>query len=209
MNSPTTTPTGARILLLDDERLILATLGNGLRQAGFEVLAAESVLEAEALLAGADRPDLAILDVNLPQASGLDFARRLREFDQIPFIMLSAYSDAQYVERATLEGALGYLVKPVDIVQLLPEVRAALARGSELQGLRDTGKQLQKALDNERDISVAVGILMAQHKLERRAAFDVMRQAARSQRRRIAELAAEAVRTFEAEVATTASRRSS
>lgn len=199
MNSPTPNPGTQRILLLDDERLILATLGSGLRQAGFEVQTAESVLEAEAILAGGERPDLAILDVNLPQSSGLDFAQRLREFDQVPFIMLSAYSDPQYVERATQEGALGYLVKPVDIVQLLPEVRAALARGSELQGLRATRKQLQKALDNERDISVAVGLLMAQHRMERKAAFEVLRQAARSQRRRIAELAAEAVSTFELE----------
>ncbi len=199
MNSSTPNPGTQRILLLDDERLILATLGSGLRQAGFEVQTAESVLEAEAILAGGERPDLAILDVNLPQSSGLDFAQRLREFDQVPFIMLSAYSDPQYVERATQEGALGYLVKPVDIVQLLPEVRAALARGSELQGLRATRKQLQKALDNERDISVAVGLLMAQHRMERKAAFEVLRQAARSQRRRIAELAAEAVSTFELE----------
>lgn len=207
MNSKMTTTETQRILLLDDERLILATLGSGLRQAGFEVQTAESVLEAEAILAGGDRPDLAILDVNLPQSSGLDFAQRLREFDQVPFIMLSAYSDPQYVERATQEGALGYLVKPVDIVQLLPEVRAALARGSELQGLRATRQQLQKALDNERDISVAVGILMVQHRMERKAAFEVLRQAARSQRRRIAELAAEAVDTFESENA--AQRRSS
>lgn len=202
MNSTLPTQGPHRILLLDDERLILATLGNGLRQAGFEVQTAESVLEAEAILAGGERPDLAILDVNLPQSSGLDFAQRLREFDQVPFIMLSAYSDPQYVERATQEGALGYLVKPVDIVQLLPEVRAALARGSELQGLRATRKQLQTALDNERDISVAVGILMVQHRMERKAAFEVLRQAARGQRRRIAELAAEAVSTFESENAT-------
>ncbi len=197
MNMASTTPAAARILLLDDERLILATLGSGLRQAGYEVLTAESVLEAEAVMAGNERPDLAILDVNLPHASGLDFALRLRELDQVPFIMLSAYSDKHYVDQASEAGALGYLVKPVDVVQLLPEVQAALARADELHGLRATRRQLQTALDNERDISVAVGILMVQHRMGRKAAFEVLRQAARHQRRRIADLAADAVQTFE------------
>lgn len=196
ISSSTPTPL---ILLLDDERLILATLGTGLRHAGFRVVTAESVIEAEAILASGERPDLAILDVNLPDQSGLAFAQRLREFDQIPFLMLSAYSDAQYVEQAAREGALGYLVKPIDVVQLVPEVHAALARAGEISDLRLTGAQLQTALDNERDISVAVGILMVQHRLGRKAAFEVLRQSARSQRRRIAELAAQAVQSFESD----------
>ena len=78
------TPRAARILLLDDERLILATLGSGLRGAGFEVLTADSVDEAEGHLAAGACPDLAILDVNLPGRSGLQFAQRLRELDRVP-----------------------------------------------------------------------------------------------------------------------------
>lgn len=199
MKDTNTTEAAPRILLLDDERLILATLGNGLRARGFDVLSAESVDEAEALLASGERPDLAILDVNLPRQSGLDFAQRLRELDHIPFIMLSAYSDAQYVDRATQEGALGYLVKPIDVVQLVPVVRAALARASELSSLRQSRLHLQAALDGERDISVAVGLLMAQTGSSRKLAFESLRQAARQQRRRIALVAAECVRNFEIE----------
>jgi response regulator NasT len=188
----------SRILLLDDERLILVTLGDGLRQAGFEVQTAESVEEAENLLAGGLRPDLAILDVHLPGRSGLEFAQRLRELDRIPFIMLSAYSEPAYVEQATQTGALGYRVKPIDIGQLLPEVHAALARASELQDLRQTREHLQAALDGERDISVAVGLLMVQRQLARQAAFEVLRQSARQQRRRMVWVAADLIHEFEA-----------
>ncbi len=192
-----TPPRPIRLLLLDDERLILVTLGGGLRKAGFHVQTAESVQEAEMLLSGAERPDLAILDVSLPDRSGLEFAQRLRELDRIPFIMLSAYSEPEMVEQATQAGALGYLVKPIDCVQLVPEVRAALARAGELQDLRDKREQLQQALDNERDISVAVGLLMAQRRIPRQSAFEVLRQSARQQRRRIVQVALDLIREIE------------
>ena len=191
------TPRPSRILLVDDERLILATLGSGLRGAGFEVLTAESVDAAEDHLAAGCCPDLAILDVNLPGRSGLNFAQRLRELDRVPFIMLSAYNDPQYVAQAIRAGALGYMVKPVDTVQLVPEVHAALARANELQGLRDTRSQLQQALDGERDISVAVGIAMAQRRLSRKSASEWLRQLARQQRRRMAAVASDLVRESE------------
>jgi response regulator NasT len=198
MNEKNLNPRPSRILLLDDERLILVTLGRGLRSAGFEVQTAESVDEAEAHLAGGPRPDLAILDVHLPSSSGLAFAQRLRELDHIPFLMLSAFSDTPYVEQAALSGALGYLVKPIDVVQLVPEVHAALARANELQDLRQTREQLQQALDGERDISMALGVLIVQRRIPRKAAFDWLRQTARQQRRRIAQVAADIVRDAEA-----------
>ena len=191
------TPRATRILLLDDERLILATLGAGLRGAGFEVQTADSVDEAEGHLASGACPDLAILDLNLPGRSGLEFAHRLRELDRVPFIMLSAYSEPQFVAQAIEVGALGYMVKPVDTVQLIPEVRAALARADELQGLRSTRAQLQQALDGERDISVAVGIAMAQRRLSRKAASEWLRLLARQQRRRMAAVASDLVREVE------------
>ncbi len=190
-------PRATRILLLDDERLILVTLGGGLRAAGFEVQTAESVEDAENLLSGGERPDLAILDVNLPGRSGLEFARRLSELDRIPFVMLSAYSDPTYVARATNSGALGYIVKPIDIGQLLPVIQAALARARELQDLRQSSEQLQGALANERDISVAIGLLMMQRQLARPAAFEALRQSARQQRRRLAHVALELIHEFE------------
>jgi AmiR/NasT family two-component response regulator len=185
------------LLLVDDERLVLATLALGLTKAGYNVSTAESVDEAEATLASGERPDLAILDVSMPSRSGLELAERLYSFDQIPFMLLTAYSDQEIVEQAATCGALGYLVKPVDTRQLVPAIEAALARATELRGLRMTGQQLQNALDSERDISVAIGITMVQYRLGRKAAFELLRKTARSQRRKLAELAAEVIRASE------------
>jgi len=182
-----------RLLLVDDDRLVLSTLGSGLLDAGYEISTAESSEDAEMLLASGLRPDLAIVDIRMGGQDGLYLARRLRELDHIPFLMLSAYSEQRMIDQASRHGALGYLVKPLDTPQLLPAVEAALSRANELQLLRETRAQLQTALDAERDISVAIGITMVQHQLQRRDAFELLRKTARSQRRKLGELAAEII----------------
>lgn len=193
MTAENSAPQGKQIMLVDDDRLVLTTTASELLRAGYQVMTAESAEEAETLLAGGLRPDLAILDVRMPGHDGLHLAQRLHELDHIPFMMLSAYSDAAFVERATQLGALGYCVKPVDVAQLAPAIESAMARANEIQGLRETRKQLQNALDGERNISVATGILMMEYQLKRNAAFALLRDTARKQRRKLAEFASEVV----------------
>lgn len=197
MNPDNVSAYGKKLLLVEDDRLVLAMLVGGLTDAGYCVTAAESAEDAEACLSSGLRPDLAILDVRMPGQGGLYLAQRLRELDHIPFMMLSAYSDAQTVEQANLAGALGYAVKPLDTVQLIPAIEASLARANELQALRTTRQQLQEALDNERNISIAVGITMVQHRLKRDLAFDMLRRAARTQRCKLASLALQVIEAGE------------
>jgi response regulator NasT len=124
---------------------------------------------------------------------GLALAERLSQLDHIPFVMLSAYGEAAMVEQATRSGALAYLVKPQDVQQMLPVIESALARASELDGLRRSQRQLQTALDTERSVNVATGIVMMEYKLSRTAAFNLLRDAARRQRRKLTEVADEVV----------------
>jgi response regulator NasT len=185
----------SKLLLVDDDRLVLVTLSRGLAAAGFVVVSAESVSEAEDMLAGGARPDLVIVDVLMPERSGLELAQRLRDLDHIPFILLTSMADAQVVEQAAQDGALGYVVKPVDVPQLIPAIKAALARATDLRSLRMTQRQLQEALDAERDINVAIGIMMVKSQLGRSAAFDQLRKTARARRLRLSALARELIGT--------------
>lgn len=187
------------LLLVEDDRLVLTTLANGLSGAGYVVLTAESVNEAEDLLSGGQRPDLAIVDVLMPVRNGLELAQRLRELDHIPFILLTACSDAPVVEQATRAGALAYLVKPVDLPQLLPAIEAALACASEISELRDVRRQLQTALDSDRETNVAIGVTMVRHGIDRAESFDLLRRTARAQRRKLLDLAKEVVAAQEAQ----------
>jgi AmiR/NasT family two-component response regulator len=177
------------VLVVDDDRLVLAALAEGLRGAGYRVT---GVAGGEDALAAAARevPDLALLDVRMPNMSGIELGGRLRELG-VPFVYLSAYGDREAVVDALEEGALGYLVKPLDIQQIVPSIEAALMRASDLRKLRETEAQLNAALSGTREISMAVGLLMMRDRLNRNDAFDLLRGNARAQRRTVAEIAKE------------------
>jgi response regulator NasT len=115
-----------KILVVDDDRLVLATVTHGLVQAGFEVIDADNGDDA-ILLARQHRPDLALLDIRMEGKSGFDVADYLRESLGTPFMFLSAFADAATVARVKELGAVAYLVKPLDIAQIVPTVEAAVA----------------------------------------------------------------------------------
>jgi AmiR/NasT family two-component response regulator/two-component sensor histidine kinase len=189
---------GRRLLLVDDDRLVLSTLSQGLRGVGYEVDTAESAEDADAWLAGGGRPDLAILDIRMSGRDGLYLARRLHDLDHVPFMMLSAYGEPDMVKEAAAVGALGYSVKPVSMVQLVPAIEAALARAEELSDLRETRQQLQRALDAERSIAVATGIVMVEYRVGRKEAFALLRETARKRRHKLADVANAIVQAQEA-----------
>ena len=117
--------TKGKILVVDDDRLVLATLTHGLANAGYEIIDADNGDDA-ILLARKHRPDLALLDIRMEGMSGFDVAAYLRESLQTPFMFLSAFSDDATVAQVKALGAVAYLVKPLDIAQIVPTVEAAL-----------------------------------------------------------------------------------
>ncbi|MEN8179030.1 MAG: response regulator [Pseudomonadota bacterium] len=185
-----------KVLLVDDDRLILATLGEGLRQSGFDVTQADNGARAISLCKKF-APDLVILDMRMPGTDGVQVAHWLQLETTIPFIFLSAYDNDDVVEKAVNEGALGYLVKPIDVNQLLPAVRAALERGQEIRQLREKESHLNRALDSDRTTSTAVGIMMDRHRLSETQAFGMLRDRARSKRIKLTDVAEEVVTAME------------
>jgi two-component system, response regulator PdtaR len=187
----------AHILIVDDDRLVLATLGKGLRGAGYRVSEAGEAATALKLVAR-DPPQLALLDVRMPDSSGITLAEQLASEHAVPFMFLSAYGDPEIIEQATRLGALGYLVKPLDVPQIIPSIEAALARAAQIRSLKDTGEQLNHALESSRETSVAIGILMERRGLDRQEAFEALRSYARSNRQRIHAVATELIEALEA-----------
>jgi two-component system response regulator RegX3 len=117
----------ARILVADDERDLLETVGYAFRREGFEV---ECVGDGEAALAAArgGAYDLVILDVMMPMLSGIDVCRALRSESDLPILMLTA-KDAELDRVLGLElGADDYVTKPFSMAELVSRVRALLRR---------------------------------------------------------------------------------
>ncbi len=129
-----------KILVVDDDRLVLATLTHGLAQAGYEIIDADNGDDA-ILLARQHRPDLALLDIRMEGKTGFDVAAYLREYCQIPFMFLSAFSDEATVKQVKALGALTYLVKPLDIQQIVPAVEAAFANRAQAPSLTAVSTQ--------------------------------------------------------------------
>ncbi len=116
-----------RILVCDDEPQILRALKVVLREAGFEPVPAETV--EEALDAAAVRPpDAAIVDLVLPDGDGIDVLRGLREWSQMPVLVLSAIGDEEAKVRALEAGADDYVTKPFGPRELIARLEAALRR---------------------------------------------------------------------------------
>lgn len=187
---------GLRILLVDDDRLILATLAKSLANSGYAVCTADSG-NAALDCAARERYDLAIVDMRMPAMSGCDTARRLRDEHGIPSLFLSAYSDRELVRQAVAEGGLGYLVKPVDAAHLMPAIEAAVARARDLTALGEARLQLEQALAGGRATSMAVGIMMERRKLGEQAAFAELRATARKNQRKLEEQSREMVDLLE------------
>lgn len=189
-----------RILLVDDDRSTLALLTQILLQAGHEVEQA-SCGEAALSIALQHAPDLALLDVNMPGMSGVELARRLRAETGVPFMFLSADGDLGVVREATAHGAVGYQLKPVDPVRIVAAVQVALTQADEMRRLRQAEAAMAAALACDREISVAVGLLMARFQADRGTAFEVLREHARSSRRKMSDVAKDlllAEKTFNA-----------
>jgi two-component system, OmpR family, response regulator RegX3 len=117
------------ILLVEDERAITEPLAEALEREGFETTIADTASQAMEKASGSE-PDLVLLDIGLPDGSGLDVCRELRKSSQMPIIMLTARgSEADRVAGLEL-GADDYIVKPFSAREVTARVRAVLRRAT-------------------------------------------------------------------------------
>jgi two-component system, OmpR family, KDP operon response regulator KdpE len=117
----------SRIIVVDDDLAIVKFLRANLQAEGYEILVA---LDGEKAIQTIEKelPDLVILDITLPGMDGFEICRRLREWSQIPIIMLTARGDAEDKVRCLDLGADDYITKPFAANELLARVRAVLRR---------------------------------------------------------------------------------
>ena len=184
-----------RLLLVDDDRIILATFSKQLKNAGFDVIVANSGEQGLELASRDNAIDLAIIDVGMPGISGLEMAQQLKPLG-IAWIFLSAYDDQATVESAVNEGAMGYLVKPIDVSKAIPTILSGIKRARDIDNYIDTEARLSGALETGSQVNVAVGMLMERHNLGRQQAFDMMRNKARSERRKVKDVALEVLHAW-------------
>ena len=125
----------ARILVAEDEALIRLDLVEMLTEAGYEVVAQAANGVQAIALAKEFLPDLAILDVKMPELDGISAAEQIIEI--APVLMLTAFSQKELVERARDAGVMAYVVKPFNIDDLTPAIEIAISRHLQMRSLRE------------------------------------------------------------------------
>jgi response regulator NasT len=183
-----TTQRNLRVLIADEDRDALRHLGGVLSDLGHEVTPyVVSVSEAIELI-GTEDPDLAIVVVHQDDEHALALIQETVEYASGPVIAHTRDNDVEFVARAAERGISAWIdsIAP-EVVQGAIEV--ALRRYEETQRLETKVEQLESALDRRAVIERAKGILMERHGIDDRAAFDQLRDHARSQSRRVVDVA--------------------
>jgi response regulator NasT len=142
-------------------------------------------------------PNLAVLNLSEPDSSGLALANQLIDEFSLPSIFLSDSDNKALVTQAIDQGAVSCLLKPVSMSTLVPFIRACAAKADEISSIYSMRKHLSQALSSGAETSIATGILMERYKLTDEKAFDVLRTYARSDRRKLQEVADEIVAAVE------------
>jgi len=121
-----------RILVVDDDVDMLELLQLALEQGGYQVLTVESGEQALNIFSSF-KPDLVILDIIMPESDGYQVLTKIREFSNIPVIILTAIQDPTAVAQSLSLGADDYIRKPFSLQEFLARVRAKLRRISSSQ----------------------------------------------------------------------------
>jgi AmiR/NasT family two-component response regulator len=169
-----------RILVAEDETIIRLDLVEMLTESGYEVVAQAENGAVAIELAKKFKPDLAILDVKMPEMDGITAAEQI--ITLAPVLMLTAFSQRELVERARDAGVMAYVVKPFSISDLVPAIEIAISRHHQMKSLEDEVADLYERLETRKLIDRAKGILMKAMGLSEPESFSWIQKTAMDRR---------------------------
>ena len=178
-----------RVLLADDESLRVMSLKGQLESMGHKVIAEAANGKEAVNLARELKPDLAILDIKMPEMDGIEAARTITEERPIPIILLTAFSEKELAERAAEANVAAYLMKPVSEHDLLPAIALAVSRFKEFQALHREVDDLRDALETRKLVERAKGILVRRLNLTEEEAFRPMQRRSQNENKKLGEIA--------------------
>jgi response regulator NasT len=171
-----------RVLIAEDEALIRLDLKEMLEEEGYTVVAEVGDGRQAVEQALAQRPDLVILDIQMPELDGLSAAEQIAAARVAPVIVLTAFSQRELVERARDAGAMAYLVKPFSKNDLVPAIEVARARFAEMTALDGEVRTLEERLETRKVVERAKGVLMTEQGMTEADAFRWIQRTAMNER---------------------------
>jgi response regulator NasT len=178
-----------RVVIADDESIIRLDLKETLQRMGHEVIAEAGDGKTAVELVRRHKPDLAILDVKMPEMDGVDAAKEISNERLAPVLLLTAYSQQDLVRRAMEAGVFAYVVKPFTESDLMPAMGVAIARFKEFSAISKEAASLANALETRKLVDRAKGLLMDKHGLPEQEAFRRIQQRSMNMRKPMREIA--------------------
>jgi response regulator NasT len=178
-----------RIVTADDESLHLMNLRAQLESMGHRVVGEATDGETALRLLRDLHPDLAVLDIKMPDPDGIQVAVQMMHEKPLPIILLTAYSESSLAERAAEAHVAAYLMKPVSPQELMPAIALATSRFVEFQTLSKEVNDLRDALETRKMVERAKGILMRRLNLNEEEAFRRMQRRSQNENKKMSEIA--------------------
>ncbi|WHY97072.1 ANTAR domain-containing response regulator [Peribacillus simplex] len=165
-----------RILVVEDESIVLLDITIMLKDAGFDVVGHARNGEKAIELAHALQPDLVLMDIKMPKMNGLKASDVISNTFQIPVLLLTAFSQREYIDEAKRANIVGYLVKPITEANLIPAVEIALQQAANTKKHQERNAQLDETLTNRKVIEKAKGIIMKRKNVTEETAYNKLRR---------------------------------
>ncbi len=178
-----------RVIIADDESIIRMDLREMLTNLGYLVVGEAGDGRDAVNLARELKPDVAVLDIKMPDIDGIEAARILTEEKIAPVVLLTAYSQRDLVERAKEAGVVGYITKPMRESDLTPAIEVAMARFAEFRALEKEIGDLKQALETRKLVDHAKGILMDTQGLTEAEAFRKIQKMSMNKRKPMKDVA--------------------
>lgn len=178
-----------RVVIAEDEAIIRLDLRETLEEEGYVVVGECGRGDQAVELVRSLKPDLAILDVKMPGIDGIEAARLINAEKICGILVLTAFSQREFVERARDAGALAYLVKPYQKSDLIPAMELAIGRFREMQALASDVASLEDQLATRKLVDRAKGMLMDGGGMKEAEAFAFIQKKAMSERTRMKDVA--------------------
>ncbi|HQV18238.1 ANTAR domain-containing response regulator [Gordonia sp. (in: high G+C Gram-positive bacteria)] len=177
-----TPATTHRVLVAEDDSLIRMDLIEMLREEGYDVVGEAPNGQVAVELTESLKPDLVIMDIKMPVRDGIDAASEIAAKRLAPVVMLTAFSQRDFVEKARDAGAMAYLVKPFTKADLVPAIEVAVSRYQEVKSLETEVATMQDRLETRKLVERAKGLLMEKQNLSEPEAFKWIQRAAMDRR---------------------------
>lgn len=177
------------ILIADDEHLVATGMKNNLEELGYTVIGPACDGNEAMELCAEFRPDLALLDIQMPGINGIHAANTIFNDHKVPVVIISAYSDQDFVKSSTEAGVFGYILKPLSRDQLRVGIEVAWSRYMDWIQQHDQIQHLNERLEQRKIIEQAKWILVKRKGIEEPEAMKLLQKQARNNRKTLVEVA--------------------